>query len=622
MTPRRAARLAWSLVAATVVLAAGAIALAVANGWARVPGQFGPSGVLAAFGLVFGAVGAVVASRRPENPIAWMFVASGLLMAFQEVGAQWGIRGAHLRTDPLPLAEIGAWIPNWIWPPITLGMASFLFLLFPTGHPPTRRWRVAGWVTGAGVGVASFALAFARGPLENFQTVVNPVGLPIDREVLDSAAGLGLAVGLLGTVLSLASLLVRLRRSTGDERAQLRWLITAAAFLVVAFAGGVAGQFESGTVSSAIAAAIIIAFLSLPVATGLAILKYRLYDIEVVISRAVVYAALAVFITIDYVGIVVGVGALVGRRGNPLLTAAAAALAALAFQPLRRRLQRFANRLVYGRRATPYEVLSEFSERVGGEYALEDVLPRMARAIGEGTGAQRSEVQLRVAGGFRPAAAWPAESGSATGDPDLVVPVTHRGDELGALAVWKARGDVVTPVEEKLVRDLASQAGLVLRNVRLTEELKANLEELRHSRRRLVTAQDVERRRLERDIHDGAQQHLVSLMVKLRVLESLARRNPEKVGAAVEDLKAQAGEALDTLRDLARGIYPPLLADQGLPAALEAQARKSPVPVDLHPDGVGRYPQEVEAAVYFCVLEALQNVAKYAGASRAALTLR
>jgi signal transduction histidine kinase len=615
MTPRAASRLAWSLLAGTAVLAAIAIALSAANGWAAAPGQFGPSGVLAAFGVVFGTVGALIASRRPNNPIGWMFVASGFGMAFQEVAAQWAIRGAHLRAELLPLAEIGAWIPNWIWPPITLGMASFLFLLFPTGHPPTPRWRVAGWVTAVGIGVATFALAFTPGPLESFETVRNPVGLPVDREVLMSASGLGLGLGLMGTVLSLVSLVVRLRRSGGDERAQMRWLITAAVLLVVTFTVGIVGQFESNTISSAAAGAIIAAFLFIPIATGIAILKYRLYDIDVVVNRAVVYAALAVFITIDYVAIVVGVGALVGRQDNPVLTAVAAAVAAITFQPLRRRLQHFANRLVYGKRATPYEVLSDFSERVGEAYAVEDVLPRMARALGEGTGAVRSEVQLRVGAGLRPAAAWPADAALVGSEPDLLIPVTHGGADLGALAVWKARGEAVTPVEEKLVADLAAQAGLVLRNVRLVEEI-------RESRRRLVTAQDTERRRLERDIHDGAQQHLVSLMVKIRVLESLARKDPGKVSEGLGDLKAHAGEALDTLRDLARGIYPPLLADQGLAAAIESQARKSSVAVDLHPDGVGRYPQEVEAAVYFCVLEALQNVAKYSGAERADLTLR
>ena len=615
MTPRTASRLAWSLLAASAVLAATAIALSAANGWIGVPGQFGPSGVLAAFGIVFGTVGALVASRRPDNPIGWMFVVSGFFMAFQEVGAQWGIRGAHLRAEPLPLAEIGAWLPNWVWPPITLGMAGFLFLLFPTGHPPTPRWRVAGWVTGIGVGIATLSLALAPGPLENFRSVRNPVGLPFAREILDSASGIGLAVGLLGTVLSMVSLIVRQRRSRGDERAQMRWLLSAAMFLVVAFAGGVFGQVDSRAVSSAVAAAIIAAFLFIPVATGIAILKYRLYDIDVVVNRAVVYAALGVFITIDYVAIVVGVGALVGRRGNPVLTAVAAAVAALTFQPLRRRLQHFANRLVYGKRATPYEVLSDFSERVGEAYAVEDVLPRMARALGEGTGAVRAEVQLRVRDALRPAAVWPPEDASAAGDPDLLVPVTHAGAELGALAVWKGRGEAVTPVEDKLVQDLAGQAGLVLRNVRLVDEL-------RESRRRLVSAQDAERRRLERDIHDGAQQHLVSLMVKIRVLEGLARKDPERVGEGLADLKTQTNEALETLRDLARGIYPPLLADQGLAAALESQARKSPVAVELHPDGVGRYPQEVEAAVYFCVLEALQNVAKYSGTDRADLTLR
>jgi signal transduction histidine kinase len=161
----------------------------------------------------------------------------------------------------------------------------------------------------------------------------------------------------------------------------------------------------------------------------------------------------------------------------------------------------------------------------------------------------------------------------------------------------------------------------VLSNVRLTEELRANLEELRASRQRIVTAQDSRAKALERNLHDGAQQQLVALTVKLRLAETLAQRDPARVAPMLIDLKAEAQEALDNLRDLARGIYPPLLADKGLAAALEAQARKSPLPVSVDPDGVGRYPQEVEAAAYFCVLEALQNAAKYAGTATATVTL-
>jgi signal transduction histidine kinase len=172
----------------------------------------------------------------------------------------------------------------------------------------------------------------------------------------------------------------------------------------------------------------------------------------------------------------------------------------------------------------------------------------------------------------------------------------------------------MTPSRERLVRDLASQAGLVLRNVRLIEELRA-------SRQRLVAAQDAERRRLERNIHDGAQQQLVALTVKLRLLEQTAARDPAKAVEIAEQLQHETTTALEDLRDLARGIYPPLLADEGLPAALTAQARKAEIPVIVRADEVGRFSQDVEAAVYFSCLEALQNVAKYANASRVTISL-
>jgi len=162
---------------------------------------------------------------------------------------------------------------------------------------------------------------------------------------------------------------------------------------------------------------------------------------------------------------------------------------------------------------------------------------------------------------------------------------------------------------------------LVLRNVRLTEELRARLEELQASRVRIVAAEDQERRRLERNLHDGAQQQLVALAVKQRLAEGMVRRDPDKAVSMLAELQQDTTEALDNLRDLARGIYPPLLADKGLAAALEAQARKSPLPAEVESEGVTRYPQEAEAAVYFCCLEALQNVAKYADASRVTVGL-
>jgi signal transduction histidine kinase len=156
---------------------------------------------------------------------------------------------------------------------------------------------------------------------------------------------------------------------------------------------------------------------------------------------------------------------------------------------------------------------------------------------------------------------------------------------------------------------------LVLRNVRLIEELRA-------SRQRLVAAQDEERRRLERNIHDGAQQQLVALAVKANLARAMVGRDEEKTGELLDQLSSEAQDALQNLRDLARGNYPPLLADQGLVPALTAQARKFPVPAEVQADGVGRYAQDVEAAVYFCCLEALQNAAKYAGATTVCVRMR
>jgi signal transduction histidine kinase len=240
----------------------------------------------------------------------------------------------------------------------------------------------------------------------------------------------------------------------------------------------------------------------------------------------------------------------------------------------------------------------------------------MARVLGEGTGAEEAVVWLRVGDSLRPTAVWPADVAAPTAPPPDAVDVVHHGDVLGAVSVRMPANDPMNPTKAKLVDDLAAQAGLVLMNVGLTAELRTRLNDLKAAQKRLVSAQDHERRHLERNIHDGAQQQLVALAVKARLARQLTERDPAKAGELLEQIEAETQTALEDLRDLARGIYPPLLADQGLAAALEAQARKSPVPVTVEdPDGVGRYQQEVEAAVYFSVLEALQNVAKHAGAT-------
>jgi signal transduction histidine kinase len=326
-------------------------------------------------------------------------------------------------------------------------------------------------------------------------------------------------------------------------------------------------------------------------------------------------------VVIGVYGLLVGLYGLAAAEGTSSGWVFVVALAlGLAFRPVARFARRVADRVVYGRRATPYEVLTEFSERVGDAYATDDVLERMARLLGEGTGADRVAVWLHVGSGLRLAASWPAGSTEDDSIPLFAVArpdtfeVRHRGELLGAITATMPANDPMNPAKKRVIHDLASQAGLVLRNVRLVEELRA-------SQRRLVTARDEERRRIERNIHDGAQQQLVALSVQTRLARGLTERDPAKADAMLSTIESQLQTALEDLRDLARGIYPPLLADKGLEAALEAQARRSAVPVTLETNGVGRFPQEVEAAVYFSCLEALQNVAKYADARSVHVTL-
>lgn len=381
-------------------------------------------------------------------------------------------------------------------------------------------------------------------------------------------------------------------------------------------------------------------FFLIPIALLVGIFRFKLWSVDRLISRTLVYSVLAGFVSAVYTAVVVGVGSLIGQRqeGNLGLSIVATFIVAVTFAQVRDRVQRLANRLVYGRRASPYEVLSQFSERVAESVPTGELLSRMAVILGEGTGAARADVWLKVGDELRRTASW-ASNGTVAEDippvpaglilpplPDVTtaVAVRHQGELFGALSLRKPGAEQLSPTEQKLVEDLARQAGLVMRNLRLTAELLDRLEELRASRQRLVSAQDEERRRFERNLHDGAQQHLVALKVHLTLAEDMADElGPEgaELLEVLAQLKSQAGDALEELRDLGRGIYPPLLAAEGLEVALVSQSRKATMPVQVEGKGLSRYIPEVEAAVYFCCLEALQNIGKYAGASNVTLHL-
>ncbi len=339
---------------------------------------------------------------------------------------------------------------------------------------------------------------------------------------------------------------------------------------------------------------------------------------------------LAAFVGATYVLVVVVGGTLTGGSGSPstLLSVVATALVAVGIEPVRRRLRAGANR-VLGRSPVPYDVLAHFASD-GGTPA------RMARLLAEGVGAARAQVWLLAGGRMRLAGVHPEPDGEEPAAPDLagepaagshVRPVRHGGELLGMLVVEERAGEPLTPVERELLGNLAAQAGLVLRNLRLTAELQDRLVEvsaradaLRESRSRVVASEDRERRRLERDIHDGAQQQLVALAVNLRLARTLLPRRPAEARELLGSLDRSVEQAVADLLDVVGG-HPRLLADAGLTAALRAAADASPVPVEVTSRGVGRYSAEVEHAVYFCCLEALQNVAKHAAAGRVVIAL-
>jgi signal transduction histidine kinase len=621
--------LARGLLAAAVLLTISSFVVAfTARALDAEDAVFIPIGLVLILG--YATVGALIASRHPRNAIGWLLLLVAIVFAVNIFGEEYILRSYRDGAPSFPLTTLFAWINTWTFG-LGLGAVPMILLLFPTGRPPSRRWRPLVWIILASA-VGALGLAISTNPLEAPEgiAIANPIGIggPVPP-ILMTVGGVAAVVGGLG---SAVALVVRFRRSTGEERQQIRWLAyaggTAALILLTGFANDIlAGGGDGGPVDDALFIAFFIVLgAGVPAACGIAILKYRLYELDVVIKKTVVFAILAGFVALAYVAVAGAIGVLVGGTGDAFTIFVLAFALGIAFGPVRRAATRLADRVVYRRRATPYEVLTRFTERVAGSYAADDVLGRMAQILAEGTGARSARVWVRVGRELRPAAAWPAEDRSPSPialhgdalpplpDKDNAFDVRYGGELLGALSMSMPANDPMNPSKERLARDLASQAGLVLRNVRLIEELRA-------SRQRLVAAQDEERRRLERNIHDGAQQQLVALGVRMRLLDALIERDPAKARELLTQLQNDTTQALDDLRDLARGIYPPLLADQGLAAALEAQARRSPVPVDFDADGIGRYPREVEAAVYFCTLEAMQNVAKYAGASKVELRL-
>jgi signal transduction histidine kinase len=349
---------------------------------------------------------------------------------------------------------------------------------------------------------------------------------------------------------------------------------------------------------------------------------------------------MAGFVAAVYAVVVVGGGGLIGRSGSPSvpLSVCATAIVAVAFDPVRRRVRGAANRLLHGQPIAPYDVLAQFSSGAAATASADAAAVRMARLLAEGTGAARAEVWVVVSGRLRLAGVHPPGARSEANEPDLaqesdlpgrrIRAVRQAGELLGVLVVVEGAAEPLTPVEQKLLTDLVAQAGLVLRNLQLTTDLQDRLREasrraelLRESRRRVVTLEDEERRRLERDIHDGAQQQLVALGLRLQLARTVLSRSPERVRPLIGDIQVCVEQATTALLGVAAGSRPRLLDEAGLVAALQAVSDAGPVPVRVLGDSVRRYPADVEVALFYFCLEALQNVAKHAEATGAVVRL-
>ncbi len=609
---------AAGLVVATLVL----LGLTWSNEVSALGASHTEDAVLAVAFLGYSLVGTLIVARRPQNRVGWIFLASGLSFQLWIFSYWYATYGLVARPGSFPAAELMAWISEWAVVPGFGSAFTFLLLVFPTGRLSSRKWRPVAWFAALAVSFTAITWATVPGPLSGFDQVTNPVGIAAVGRL--DLPGLGWVLTVLAVVASAVSLIVRYIRSAGVERRQIQWFVYAAAMAAMALTTATIAS-ESDWKPIVVAADVLfpLAVVALPTAVYIAIFKHDLYDLDIVISKTITFGFLTALITGAYVAVVVGAGALVGTAGEPnlALSVLATVIVAIAFQPARARVQRLANRLVYGTRATPYEVLAELSHRMGDAIDAGAVVPEMARIVTEGTGAVTAEVWLVVGSELhRVSSSSPNEHRRETVPmaggqlPNLpkashTVSIRHQGQLLGAITLTMPPGRALTRTEDRLLNDLAAQGGLVLSNVRLVEEVKA-------SRKRIVSAQDEERRRLERDIHDGVQQRLLALSLALKMTANqVGHDSPEAMVDSLDDAAKEALETLAELRRLARGIHPAIVTEGGLVAALESLAERTPLPVDMRVPDTERFPAAVEVTVYYVVAEALTNAVKHAAAS-------
>ena len=546
-------------------------------------------------------VGSVLAAHQPQNWIGWAFLIVGTSLPAGFLASEYAVHALVVAPGSLPGATWAAWLGNWLFL-VPISQITLTLLLFPDGRLPTRRWRIVAWGLAVGMSGAVISTMLRPADIEVQKGVTVPNLAAIGSDAfwgpVTAAAGI---LAVVSAILSAVSLFVRYRRSRGEERQQIRWLayvglVTVFCFFL-AFAGNIGVKAnESTTIGDLTWLLFILALaLGIPVATAVAVLKYPgCNDLDLVVKKTAVFTIVALFLTGLYL---LGLG-LAALSGLGAIFAAACSSSRSTPSGIGR--ASLADRIVYGNRATPYEVLSRLREQVAGLRDRRRAAPDGAAAGGDRARARRAcgcaWAELR-----RGVLAAPLSARSEPAGADELAPTAGaRPSRSGTTESCWARSprmpanDPMDPAKRGSSRDLAAQAGLVLRNVRLIEDLRA-------SRQRLVAAQDEERRRIERNIHDGAQQQLVALAVQLKLARTpgrtATRRRPDRCSTAAGRRQRPRWRTCATwLAASTRRCWPTRVWRPRSRPRLGAPrpGRRCDA------DGVGRYPQDVEAAVYFC----------------------
>ncbi len=625
MSQQTARRLSWSITLfSSVVVLTGLIlsilALTANGNQATFSHQF----FTPLLTITYCVVGSLVGSRHPRNPIGWIFCTIGFLSAMNMLSAGYALY-SELAT-PIPGAALARWLSIWIWIPNVLLPITFTLLLFPDGKLLSARWRPVAWAAGLGIAAYMFGIAFHRGPLEELGlNEINPFGIPGGEAVLNTlmtAAAPLLLAGILG---SIASTVVRFRNTVGIERAQLKWLVVAGVVVIV---GNILGSIpwliwgDNPTARELSIVATDITIVNIVIATGIAILRYRLWDIHLLVNRTLVYGSLTALVIGLYVVLVGSLGTLLQTGGNLPVSLVGTGIIAISFQPLRERLQRGVNRLMYGERDDPYAVLGRLSEQLEVVAASQSVLPTIVETVAEALKLPYVAIALKEGDQFAIAAEYIHSSMAASNDEDNMktLPLIYQLETIGQLLlVPRASGEAFSQTDHRLLETIARQAGVAAYNVRLTQDLQ-------RSRERLVTTREEERRRLRRDLHDGLGPVLAAMSFKLDAVYNLADRDANAVKKMSTELKAQMQEVLADIRRIAYNLRPPALDELGLVGALKAhiashnQVQGLQITLEA-PENPPPLPAAVEVAAYRIALEAMTNVSRHAGAQHCCVRL-